>query len=220
MKVVGEFWVLFGKYAETAINTDTGTRFLQHGRGLDCKVRPAGLAAVLQREVTMALVSHPLVQTVIGCAIEVHRTLGPGLLESAYRPCLAREFRDKQIRYVTELTVPVVYKGEVVADCFYRLDFLIEGWLVLEIKSAERVIPAHRAQVITYVRLVGARQGLIFNFHVPRLKDGIVSVLAPEAIVDSGPGDNEPAGSANLLAGAGSPRPCSNRELPSRPQRD
>ena len=134
----------------------------------------------------MTLFSHPLVHTVIGCAIEVHRTLGPGLLESAYRPCLAKEFRDKRIRYVTELTIPVCYKGEAV-DCAYRLDFLIEDWLVVEIKSVERIIPAHRAQVITYVRLVRARQGLIFNFHVARMKDGIVSVLAPEAIVDAGP---------------------------------
>jgi GxxExxY protein len=145
------------------------------------------MALALQCLALMALVSDPLVHTVIGCAIEVHRALGPGLLEGAYRPCLAKEFRDKGIRYVTELTIPVCYKGETV-DCAYRLDFLIEDWLVLEIKSVERIIPAHRAQVITYVRLVRARQGLIFNFHAARMKDGIVSVLAPEAMVDADSG--------------------------------
>ena len=118
-----------------------------------------------------------MVHTVIGCAIEVHRALGPGLLENVYRPRLAKEFRDKGIRYRTEVNIPVWYKGERV-DCAYRLDFLVEDWLVIELKSVERIIPAHVAQVITYLRLVQARQGLIFNFHAPRLKDGIKSVIA------------------------------------------
>jgi len=131
----------------------------------------------------MTLISSPLVQRVIGCAIEVHRTLGPGLLESAYRPCFARELRELRLRYQAELTLPVIYKGERV-DCAYRLDFFIEDALVVEIKSVERIIPVHVSQVVTYLRLVKVRQGLILNFHAPRMKDGIKSVLAPESIVD------------------------------------
>lgn len=131
----------------------------------------------------MTFISHPLVRAVIGCAIEVHRTLGPGLLEPAYRPCLARELKDKRITHRTEVTVPVRYKGEIV-DCAYRVDFVVEDWLVLELKSVERIVPVHVAQVATYLRLLGARQGLIINFNVPRLKDGLKSVLARDAVVD------------------------------------
>ena len=127
--------------------------------------------------------SDPLVRLVIGCGIEVHRGLGPGLLESAYRPCLAWELREKGIAFRAEVTIPVRYKGMVV-DCAYRIDFLVENWLVLELKSVERIIPVHIAQVATYLRLLNTRQGLIMNFNVPRLKDGIKSVLAREAIGD------------------------------------
>ena len=137
----------------------------------------------------MTFISDPTVSVVIGCAIEVHRTLGPGLLEPAYRPCLARELNDKGIPFRTEVTVPVRYKGEVV-DCAYRVDFLVEDWLVLELKSVERIIPVHVAQVATYLRLLNARQGLIMNFNVPRLKDGLKSVLAREAIVDESTSDS------------------------------
>jgi len=131
----------------------------------------------------MALFSHPLVRQVIGCAIEVHRTLGPGLLESAYRPCLALELKSAGITYRSEVTVPVRYKGLLV-DCTYRVDFVVEDWLVLELKSVESIIPVHVAQVSTYLRLLGARQGLIMNFHVRRLKDGLKSVLARDAVVE------------------------------------
>ena len=127
--------------------------------------------------------SDPLVRLVIGCGLEVHRTLGPGLLESAYRPCLAWELKEKGIAFRAEVTIPVRYKGMVV-DCAYRIDFLVENWLVLELKSVERIIPVHIAQVATYLRLLNTRQGLIMNFNVPRLKDGIKSVLAREAIGD------------------------------------
>jgi len=131
----------------------------------------------------MTFISDPLVRVVIGCAIEVHRTLGPGLLEHAYRPCLARELRDKGITHRQEVTVPVRYKGEIV-DCAYRVDFVIEDWLVLEIKSVERIIPVHAAQVATYLRLLKARQGLIINFNMSRLKDGLKSVLPRDAVAD------------------------------------
>ena len=139
----------------------------------------------------MALIRNPLVELVIGCGIEVHRTLGPGLLEPAYRPCLAWELKEKGIAFRTEVLVPVRYKGAVV-DCAYRIDFLVEDWLVIELKSVERIIPVHVAQVATYLRLLNSPQGLIMNFNVPRLKDGIKSVLARDAVVvDESPSASE-----------------------------
>ena len=134
----------------------------------------------------MTFRSDPLVRLVIGCGIEVHRVLGPGLLEPAYRPCLAWELKEKGIAFRTEVSVPVRYKGAVI-DCAYRIDFLVEDRLVLELKSVERIIPVHVAQVATYLRLLNTRQGLIMNFNVPRLKDGIKSVLARDAVVDESP---------------------------------
>jgi len=131
----------------------------------------------------MTFFRDPLVSTVIGCAIEVHRVVGPGLLEPAYRPCLARELKDKGLAFRTEVTIPLRYKGELL-DHSYRVDFLIEDWLIVELKSVEKIVPVHVAQVATYLRLFGAKQGLIINFNAPRLKDGLKSVLARDAIVD------------------------------------
>jgi len=108
----------------------------------------------------------------IGCALEVHRTLGPGLLESAYQQCLAYELGRAGIPFVMELPVPVNYKG-VKLDCGYKLDFVIDGQLVLELKSVEKLLPIHEAQVLTYMRLSGMSVGLLLNFNVVRLKDGI-----------------------------------------------
>jgi len=134
----------------------------------------------------MSLISDPLVETVIGCAIDVHRELGPGLLETAYSPCLALELKEKGISYRTEVSVPLRYKS-VLVDPAYRVDFLIEGWLVVEVKAVEHIIPVHVAQVVTYLRLLKARQGLIMNFHARRLKDGLKSVIAKDAVVDADP---------------------------------
>jgi GxxExxY protein len=131
----------------------------------------------------MSLIADPLVETVIGCAIAVHRELGPGLLETAYSPCLALELTEKGIGYRTEVGVPLRYKS-VQLDAAYRVDFLIEDWLVVELKSVERIIPVHIAQVVTYLRLLKARQGLIMNFNASRLKDGLKSVIAKEAVVE------------------------------------
>ncbi len=124
----------------------------------------------------MPLVSHPLVEKVIGCAIAVHRALGPGLLESTYRRCLCFELAANGIAFRTEVAVPLEYRG-IRLDCGYRIDVLIDDWLVVEVKSVERLLPIHTAQVITYVRLSGSRQGLIVNFNEPLLKNGLKSVL-------------------------------------------
>ncbi len=109
---------------------------------------------------------------VIGCAIEVHRTLGPGLLESTYEQCLAHELRSNGIGFKLQHPLPVVYK-EVKLECGYRIDILVEDRLILELKSVEQVLPIHEAQILTYMKLASFRTGLLINFNVPLLKDGI-----------------------------------------------
>jgi GxxExxY protein len=109
---------------------------------------------------------------VIGCAIEVHRVLGPGLLESSYEQCLAHELRLKGIAFQLQLPQPVEYKG-IRLDCGYRLDMLIESQLIVELKSVEEIKGIHEAQLLTYMKLAGVKIGLLVNFNVTRLKDGL-----------------------------------------------
>lgn len=114
----------------------------------------------------------PLTQKVIGCAIEVHRYLGPELLESTYQQCLAHELTIAGVPFSIQTPVKVDYKG-VILDCGYRLDFLVQDSLVVEIKSVEHLLPIHQAQLITYMKLAEAPVGLLINFNVKLLKDGI-----------------------------------------------
>ena len=109
---------------------------------------------------------------VIGCAIEVHRELGPGLLESAYEKCLAYELSRANIEYRLQYPVPIAYK-EVLLDCGYRIDVLVEDLLILELKSVEALLPIHEAQLLTYLKLARIKTGLLINFNVPLLKSGI-----------------------------------------------
>ena len=108
---------------------------------------------------------------VIGCAIEVHRNLGPGLLESAYRICLAHELSVAGIPFQMELPQPLRYK-EILLDCGYRLDVLVNRELLVEAKAVETLLPIHHAQTLTYMRLAGVSVGLLINFNVPVLRDG------------------------------------------------
>jgi len=110
---------------------------------------------------------------VIGAAIEVHRKLGPGLLESAYKECLCHELSLRELPFTRQQSLPVKYKG-VSLDCDYRLDLVIQGQVVLELKCIEKLLPIHEAQLLTYMRLGDYRVGLLMNFNVPVLKDGIV----------------------------------------------
>ena len=128
-----------------------------------------------------------LTREIIGAAIEVHKTLGPGLLESTYRSCLALELCDRHLRCEQERVIPLIYKGRKI-DCGFRLDFLVEDTVVLELKSIESILPVHEAQLLTYLRLSNKHIGLLINFNVTRLKDGIHrSVLkATEFESDSG----------------------------------
>ena len=115
---------------------------------------------------------NDLTHSVIGAAIEVHRLLGPGLLESAYEECLAREFVLRGIAFQRQKAAPVVYK-DVKLECGYRMDFVVEGRIVVELKAVEALAPVHEAIVLTYLRLSGCKLGLLINFNVPVLKDGI-----------------------------------------------
>ena len=122
-------------------------------------------------------------RTVIGCAIEVHRHLGAGLLESTYSPCLAYELTQQRLRFRVQVPVPVTYKG-IDINCSYRADFIVEDTLLIELKSVERLLPIHDAQVLTYLKLTGAQQALLMNFNVPRLVDGLRSFLGRKHLVD------------------------------------
>ncbi len=113
---------------------------------------------------------------VIGCALEVHRHLGPGLMESAYQQCLAHEFSLNHIAFKMEVPLPVHYK-DVHLDCGYRLDFLIEDQIILELKSVDRLMPIYEAQILTYLKLAGIKQGFLINFNVIRLKEGLKSLV-------------------------------------------
>jgi GxxExxY protein len=113
-----------------------------------------------------------LSQGVIGCAIEVHRSLGPGLLESTYRQCLAYELSHAHIPFQMEVPLPVRYK-EILLDCGYRIDLLVSGDLIIEVKSVETLLPIHQAQILTYMRLAKIPIGLLMNFNVMKLQNGI-----------------------------------------------
>ena len=113
-----------------------------------------------------------LSHSIIGAAIEIHRTLGPGLLEAVYEECLAREFTLRGIPFERQKPVPLVYR-DLKLECGYRLDFLVNHRIVVEIKSIEAVAPIHESVMLTYLRLSGSHLGLLINFNVPTLKDGI-----------------------------------------------
>ncbi len=113
-----------------------------------------------------------LSKNVIGAAIEVHKELGPGLLESVYRKCLVYELRQATLDVKEELILPINYKG-VVIDGSFRLDLLVENSLVIELKSVERILPIHHAQIISYLKMSNKSTGLLINFNVPVLKQGI-----------------------------------------------
>ena len=119
------------------------------------------------------LIDEDLTKDVIGAAIEVHRHLGPGLLESAYEICLCNELKSRGIPFACQVPLPISFKG-VNLDCAYRIDVCIDYRIILELKSIEKVTDLHRAQLLTYLRLSGKKVGLLLNFNVPVLKDGIV----------------------------------------------
>ncbi|MBC2736872.1 MAG: GxxExxY protein [Desulfobacteraceae bacterium] len=113
---------------------------------------------------------------IIGCAIEVHRILGPGLLESTYQQCLAHELSRNGINFQIEQPLPVDYK-DIRLDCGYRIDLLVEKEIIVELKSVDKLLPIHEAQLLTYLKLAKVKQGFLINFNVRRLKDGLKSYI-------------------------------------------
>jgi len=113
---------------------------------------------------------------IIGAAIEVHRALGPGLLESAYEACLAFELLDKSLKVEQQKPVPVIYR-DVRLDCGYRLDLMVENSVIVEIKSVDGLVPIHKAQLLSYLKLSQTEVGLLINFNVRVLKQGIVRLV-------------------------------------------
>jgi GxxExxY protein len=110
---------------------------------------------------------------ILGCALAVHKTLGPGLLEGAYEACLAHEIGKTGLHYQRQLTLPLVYDG-IVVETGYRLDLVVNGRVVVEIKAVETLIEVHRAQLLSYLKLGGYRLGYLLNFNVPMMRRGIV----------------------------------------------
>jgi len=122
-------------------------------------------------EARSKLLHEELTEKIIGAAIEVHRALGPGLLESAYEEALCHEFHLRGICFERQRPLPVEYKG-VKLDCGYRLDLIVENKVILEIKCVEHVLPVHEAQLLTYLKMTGMRVGLILNFNISTLVRG------------------------------------------------
>lgn len=115
---------------------------------------------------------NKITEAIIGAAIEVHRALGPGLLESAYVTCLVYELRERGYKVFQEVPLPLIYK-EVKLDCGYRLDLLVNDAVIVEVKSVESLAPIHEAQLLSYLKLADCKVGLLINFNVKMLKQGI-----------------------------------------------
>jgi len=119
---------------------------------------------------------NQLSSKIIGAAIEVHKTLGPGLLESAYEECLSYELGLRHLSLERQKPLAIIYKGKKL-DCGYRLDLVVEKAIILELKSCEKIEEIHKAQLLTYLKLSGLNLGLLLNFNVPVMRDGIVRIV-------------------------------------------
>jgi GxxExxY protein len=117
------------------------------------------------------LLAADLTGRILGCAYEVHNTLGPGLMESAYRQCLLEELKTAQLAFRAETPIPLIYKG-VELNCSYRADVVVEESVLVELKAVERLLPIHSAQLLTYLKLTGLRVGLLMNFTVGSFRNG------------------------------------------------
>ena len=113
-----------------------------------------------------------LTERIIGCAMEVHRALGPGLLENVYEECLCYELKQQHLPHDKQVPLPVIYKG-VALDCGYRMDIVVAQTVVVELKTVDHILPVHEAQLLTYLKLSKLHIGLLLNFHTAVLRDGI-----------------------------------------------
>jgi GxxExxY protein len=121
---------------------------------------------------------NAITHEILSAAIEVHRNLGPGLLESTYAPCLQLELRARKLRFVTQRAIPIVYKG-MPLDTMYRVDLIVEDAVVVETKSVAALLEVHKAQALTYMKLTDCPAGLLINFNVPKLMDGVRRLVLP-----------------------------------------
>ena len=119
---------------------------------------------------------NQITDSIIGAAIEVHSALGPGLLESAYEACLVFELAERGLKVEQQKPLPVIYR-QVKLDCGYRLDMLVENVVIIEVKVVDHLAPIHKAQLLSYLRLSGCKVGLLINFNVKVLRDGVVRVV-------------------------------------------
>jgi GxxExxY protein len=119
---------------------------------------------------------NELTSKIIGAAIEVHKNLGPGLLESAYEECLCFEMTLRGLSFKRQEPLPIEYKGTKL-DCGYRLDIVVENKVIIELKACDKIEPIHRAQLLTYLKLSGLNLGLLLNFNTPVMRDGIVRIV-------------------------------------------
>lgn len=122
------------------------------------------------------IIENKITEQIIGCAIEVHKQLGPGLLESIYEVCLVKEFELAGLKYSQQKELPIVYKNIELHE-HYRTDLIVEDKIVVEVKCVESILPVHQAQVLTYLRLTGLKLGLILNFYTELMKKGIKRVI-------------------------------------------
>lgn len=127
---------------------------------------------ILKNKYAVPLLEKNLTDKIIGAAIEVHKTLGPGLLESSYQVCLEHESKLRSMPFEHRVKLPLKYKG-IELDAGYEIDLIYDKRVIVELKAVERIIPVHEAQLLTYMRLTGIHVGLLINFNVPVLKDGI-----------------------------------------------
>jgi GxxExxY protein len=119
---------------------------------------------------------NKITERIIGAAMDVHRVLGPGLLESAYEACLAFELAAQGLKVEQQRPLPVVYR-DVKLDCGYRLDFVVENAVVIELKAVDQILAIHKAQLLSYLKLSGLKVGLLINFHTKTLRDGVVRLV-------------------------------------------
>jgi GxxExxY protein len=117
-----------------------------------------------------------ITEKIIGCAIEIHRNLGPGLLESAYEECMCYELTQANLKFERQVPLPVIYKG-VKLDCGYRMDLVVENLVIVELKAIERILSVNEAQLLSYLKLYNKKVGLLMNFHVPMLKSGLKRIV-------------------------------------------
>jgi GxxExxY protein len=153
------------------------TQRAQRGKSFPLPLRGRqGKSFTALRAIGLIMDINELSSKIIGAAIEVHKKLGPGLLESVYKECICYELSLRGISFERQKPLPVVYKGKKL-DCGYRLDIVVENAIILELKSCEKIEPIHRAQLLTYLKLSDLNLGLLLNFNTPVMRDGIVRIV-------------------------------------------